>query len=298
MHSVEQLLTKLNLTVVTTFTSGHKCQTVYKVCTADHRSLVLKVGTDPQAIAEIQKNLRGYDNLRKAGLNFFIPEIVDSNKSRYEAFILMEYCGNCFSELALRSKKPHRLYERLVETVSSVYSVSKTDGTSARTFLSNVQSEICKQYRRYLQHIFDPTRLIESLLENVIHVIDFNCPHCCFASWDFTPQNVFLTRGGVKYVDPNDIVVGIPIIDIACFAGVIRDVQKLPGSASGYGLLEESAFATGHMLGLSEEKTHKLFNLGRVLQNFLSARFRVETDKVRAHKFFEEGRVYLEKIVQ
>src|SRR5690606_2653353 len=99
------------------------------------------------------------------------------------------------------------------------------------------------------------------------------------------------------YPDPKYDIRGNPIIDLACFSGVARDIMKLPASDEGYDLLFD--FATGEvagMLNLSEESAEKIFNLGRALQCAHGSRFRVESEPTRAKELASASIAFLNQL--
>jgi hypothetical protein len=270
---------------------------VYKVTRGDEEC-VLKVGLTEESVAEIQKNIRGYELLRNQGLNFFIPKVYASGIENDSIFILMEYCGDCFSGKIQQENSPEKLYEKLINDLLFVYSSTKTAVHKQSISLEQVQKVIVDQYKRYLSSPFDPGEVILPQLASVLDMIKLGNCFDCFASWDFTPQNVFIPNGQVKYVDPNDQVVGIPIIDLACFAGVIHDVELLPAKEIGYELLQNSVLSVATILEIPENKAMQIFYLGRVLQSFLSSRFRIVSNPTKALWFFNQGVKYLEKITK
>lgn len=295
MKLLETLLQRYQLKTLATFTTGHKCQTVYKVQRGED-VFVLKVGLTDEAVGEIHKNLRGYELLREQKLDFFIPVIHEAENDRESSFILMEYCGDSFSQITRKGSMPEKVYEKLTEGLITVYSLSKTISLQSSNTPDEVHKVIMGQYQKYLQPVFDQEMKIFQKLSEVLAEIDLGECRNCFASWDFTPQNVFIPNGSVKYVDPNDRVIGIPIIDLACFAGVIHDVEDLPGKEKGYEILQKCSEDAAKVLAIPDQKAWKLFCLGRVLQSFLSARFRIASDITKASWFFNQGCLHLEKI--
>lgn len=102
----------------------------------------------------------------------------------------------------------------------------------------------------------------------------------CFSSFDFTPEDVFVSEAAIKYADPVTSVVGIPIIDLACFSGVARDAYQLPGSAEGHDILYSYAIEhVSSILGINSTEAIRIWHFGRALQCALSARFRIDSDE-------------------
>lgn len=119
----------------------------------------------------------------------------------------------------------------------------------------------------------------------------------CFASFDFTPEDVFLSTDGLKYVDPKKSLLGIPIIDMACFGGVAKDAFALPGPVEGYDILKNFAINDiSSLLKIDKTTAEAIFYLGRALQMALSSRFRLKTEADKSHQFFEKSCGYCRKI--
>ncbi len=157
---------------------------------------------------------------------------------------------------------------------------------------------ISGQYEKYIYMHLDKERTLAGKLASLKSSIDINkIEFCCFSSWDFVPENTFLMPEGLKYIDPHEDVTGVPIIDMACFAGLIR-LYNLPMADKGYAMLQEFALTKIPLiLDIPEELACKLFFLGKVLQSFLSTRFRIDSNPKQAQEIFLEGKTYLEKII-
>ena len=161
----------------------------------------------------------------------------------------------------------------------------------------DVLKNINELYNDHLRKIFDPTGHLEEEINSLAHIFDgIVFPFCCFSNWDFTPDDVYLTSSGIKYSDPHEQVTGIPIIDLACFAGVAV-AHGLPGSDAAYGRIESFAMhRVAGILEIDEETARKLFLLGRILQCFLSARFRSKDFPEQSKQLFAEAAIHLKNI--
>jgi len=102
----------------------------------------------------------------------------------------------------------------------------------------------------------------------------------------------------LRYADPLPNLLGIPVIDLACFAGVARDAYHLPGSRLGYMVLRKLAlWEVPKIIGLGSEECARLFFFGRALQCSLSSRFRIEKDFLAAEKFYRKSKFFLGKFL-
>lgn len=83
-------------------------------------------------------------------------------------------------------------------------------------------------------------------------------------------------------------MVGIPIIDMACFSGVCKDAYELPGARAGYNILHRfAASAVSDIISFDHTKAEKLFVFGQALQCALSARFRINSEQAKARVLFD-----------
>lgn len=295
---VQNLCAEYHFEVKERLTAGNICEVVYRVVEESGRQLVLKVGADKRTIAEIQMNLAGYQKLRDCGLANLPPAVVAAKVKHGWAFILMEYCGPDFVAQARTVSNPLQLYSRLIAEMERVYRQSLQESGASLKMVDIVAKKAAEQYKRYLRSL-DPMGTVAPQLDALVALMgELDLRLSCFSSWDFTPEDVYLTPRGIKYGDPHEEILGIPVIDLACFGGVVRDAYQLPGSKRGYQMLR--TFASGSvapLLEISDEVAEKVFLLGRVLQCFLSARFRIASEPGRANDLFSQGKRYLTEIV-
>lgn len=285
------------LTTVRKLSLGNVCDSVYMVVDTDNRQLVLKMGTESDAITEIRMNKSGYDNMDKCGLEFFRPEIVAYEDKMDYAMLLMEYCGEDFFTHVKKVDNPLSQYVQLTSAMEDVYHKSLQRGHKGKEMVIAVINKAKEQYENHVYMHLDPGRSEAEKIDKIDHCIDTGIlKYYCFSNWDFTPEDAYLTSDGVKYSDPHEDILGIPIVDMACFAGVAR-AYNLPGAVDGYKIMKE--FATNKisfMIGVDRHLALKLFFLGRLLQCLLSSRFRIKTDPIKAKAIFAEGKSYLDKI--
>lgn len=289
-----------NLTVLQTFALGNVCKGVHKVRDAHGRIMVLKSGTDDLPVQEIRMNLVGYKAMNDAGLGSYAPTVFDhSVTDEVPAFILMEYCGDDFLTEVKRSGDPESLYRRLVSELRVLHARSiiicpETRGEYVLRSIAPLIVSVSEQLLTSLGDCGNVPRLLARL--NPVLKRDQGKVFC-FSNWDFTPEDAYLTPQGLKYSDPHAEIIGVPMVDMGCFAGVARDAHALPGSISGYELLKQAAVETATTLQMSNQDALRYFYLGRVLQSILSASVRVALDKEKACTLFAQGMVYLSKVL-
>lgn len=274
---------------------GNMCKTVYPARRGDEK-LVVKFGIGEDAALEVERNIVGYEELRSMGAARLIPPRVQVLEVSGIKLLIMSDCGPDFVHASRKAQNPVELYEQLVRGMRVIYEETLTDTPCVLGKIRDVRELLVQQCTTYLQG-----RVNEALLRRV-HEYNFDAldsVRSCFSSYDFTPEDVFITSEGVKYVDPIPGQLGCPVIDLACFAGVARDAHALPGSVSGYEVLER--FATEELpsiLHLSPKEAIRLFALGRALQSALSARFRLESDPQQAERHVHACNEQLARVVQ
>lgn len=272
---------------------------VYRVTNKFGLAFILKVGLTKKAIAEILMNDIGYQKLRNLGLEWFIPRVLATEISGQFGMMLMEDCGEGFLSQTRQSAEPLKLYTCLLDGLEKAYIASRRKADDGKRMVESIIALVIKQYEEYIYMKLDRERVLAGRLAMLKSSIDISdLEFCCFASWDFVPENVFVTHKGVKYIDPHEDVTGIPIIDMACFAGLIK-LYNLPEADKGYKMFQEFALgAIPSILHIREELARKLFFLGKILQCFMSTRFRLASHPDQARRTFSEGKEYLERIVE
>lgn len=257
---LDDVLKELGLTMVRQFMNSHKPKGAYEVMNEVGASLVLKYSQSEAGIQEIVTNLKGFKKLGQ-----YAPHVYASDIRADSAYILMQNLGNDFSSMSVMSTDNAKSYTDLVKELEQLYNVSlHTLQDEQACFLSGML-----EIYRLIDDDFYKDYLGSSI--EVIHKIKqhflFSVNTQTFSCWNFRPTNVYLNNGKIKITSPLSQLNGVPIIDLAVFAGVARDVLALPGSQQGYELLYN--FATTRvatLLGIRESKAIKLFHAGRILQ--------------------------------
>lgn len=260
---------------------GNVCKTVYQARNGDER-LVVKLGIGRRAAQEIAKNCLGYQELRQIGAEDLLPRRLEYHEAHGVAFFIMSDCGPDFVRATRTANDPDSMYTALVTQMSAVYDNTKHAVLNPLVPIHAARDNVVRQCITHLSAFVDPRR-VEQM--RVCSFSEITTGQTCFSSFDFTPEDVFLTPHGVKYVDPIPGQLGIPVLDLACFAGVARDAYALPGSTQGYEVLRKFALQeVPALLHVCRVDAERLFVLGRALQCALSARFRLSTDVERAYE--------------
>jgi len=269
-----------------------RVKTIFKG-TEGNRSVFVKIGITEEAKKEVLMNKNGYDKMREIGAGNYTPN------PRFVEFqgvpiIIMDDCGENLFDMLKGAVNPRSIFDRICEELWHLYRITKIKG-GAEESLENSFRILEEQFSRYLS-VYEPfsanQRLLKEIRKKIFRV---RSPFICFAFWNFTPEDMCLSTSGLKIIDPPGCVVGLPMIDLACFAGSVRDASKLPGAEYGYDLLKKLASDAGEMLGLKPKDTEFLFNFGRAVQCSLSARYRIGEEDGLSKKFFVEAKEFLAK---
>jgi hypothetical protein len=187
----------------------------------------------------------------------------------------MDYLGDNFLEANKKSNNPKKDYKTLCDILSKIYKKSREHNDSLE-FIKEMKDRMIRYYRDYLipaGHIKEKDLSFIKQYE----IKTLNSEYSCFAVFDFTPEDVYILDNKLKYPDPKHSLIGNPIIDLACFAGLARDVYVMKKSDYGYELLKDFALGeVSELLKIDKIKASKIFNFGRALQCSLSSRFRIK----------------------
>lgn len=209
----------------------------------------------------------------------------------------MEYLGPNFLYQATHSENSLALYLSLMNSLGKVYLTSLRESKDGQNAIKVLIEKTMNAYEKYVCQNVDSDRELFHTLQHLCLSIDLSSiNYCCFSNWDFTPEDVYLTDNGVRYSDPLDAVFGIPIIDMACFGGLVK-LYNLPDSDKGYE--EFRKFAVGKVadiLHIPKGQAEKIFCLGRIFQCFMSIRFRFETNPKQAVALFQEAKNMIEML--
>lgn len=280
-------------------TLGNVCKSIYRGEMSGEK-VVIKIGITESEQEEIRRNILGYQEMKMIGAQAVIPQSLQRITVLDLPVIIMEDCGLDFWHAVQQSHNPASLYERLAQELLSLYNATKSSAEKAVVSLESIRERLVRQYDQCLFHSFLHDGTDELLVDRFRRedLGKYLPKHSCFASFDFTPEDVFVSSSGLRYADPLPNLLGIPVIDLACFAGVARDAYHLPGSKFGYVVLRKLALQeVPRIIGLGFEECSHLFFLGKALQCSLSSRFRIEKDFLMAEKFYCKSKFFLRKFL-
>jgi len=296
-RNITRVLNRENLKPLQIFSTGNSGCIVLKAV-RDLDEFVLKIPTDDHSLVEILNNIRGFDNLRREGLDEMLPEFIGVGKVDKLTYILSTYLGNDFAADSRKAGDGNNLFSILSERIFSIYKKTLKNDSQPDSFINNFKIRLNKNFKQYII----PAGIVKTRSFDKFIGFDANkysSKFNCFGGFDFTPEDIYLKDNTVKYPDPKSEIRGNPIIALACFAGVSRDIYCLPGAIEGYELLHRLATTkVADLLELADNQAESIFNLGRALQFSLSSRFRIEKDPGLAEVYAMKGLEYLELATQ
>jgi len=248
---------------------------------------------------EVRRNIVGYRRIKELGLDLFVPEILDQKFSNRAAYILMEDCGEDLITLLRSERFSPSFYEQITGFMSHVYRSSLRSGEDGRQhveFEIRTAKTIFTDF--YLRHFDVPS--LHDFNKGLSKLQESLCLELyCFASWDFMPGNICLTPEGVKFLDPPELVTGVPILDLACLAGVFRDVHNAPGSKEGAKHFRSFALSPlADLFCITSREADDLYVLGRLTQSLLSFRESCLRSTKDIPFFGHKVRLYLKQLTR
>ncbi|HII71170.1 TPA: hypothetical protein HA265_00255 [Candidatus Woesearchaeota archaeon] len=284
---------KIEFTTVKTFTRGHSTCLVRLVETEEGTFVLKSAEKDnTRGRYELENNLAGSEEIEQMGIATIIP-------ARYEFFqtddayhLIMSYLGEDLETMVNKSQRPEREFHQVLLNLAYVYNRTHRSGydsaAEARQYIEKMIALTEKNHMLANEGRAD-SRFVDMLEQ-------FRIPEMAastFACHDLTPEDLFLCDGQLKYPDPKAGLRGVPIVDIACFAGVCRDSYNMKGAKTAYDRMKEFALDLSTGFGMTRVQAESLFYLGRALQASLSARFAKYDDKRHEHN--EKAKNYITK---
>ncbi len=260
-------------------TFGHVVKSIFPA-SYQGKDVVVKAAQSDEEKMEVRKNILGYERMRKMGLHSIVPDhlLFDVQGN---LVLILEDCGRPFLETVKESSEPDVMYEQLLDQLRGIWRVTKEKAPSDHFLVLDRLVAILLNFGdRFLSGLVQENEYWEAL--RTLSFRKMYIPFVCFSDYDFTPDDTFLSCGKLKYVDPNAEVLGIPIIDLACFSGVclVHNLPRAPEQLLQY--REVAIREVSLLLEIEKEDAEKIYALGRLLQSTLSACVRAESEREKA----------------
>ncbi len=286
---VSRFAKELGLQLVERFTRGNSGALVYRASSRSGNPLVLKIATEGRALDELRENIIGSQRLKDEGLENLLPGLYCIYERHDCSAIVMDHLGDSFYEAVQKSQDPVKIYKNLAIAFTDLCIKSRRRDEECHRMLLEVKSNLLNKYKNFLL----PNGLIRDHHVSLVERIDIeslSLEYSTFATYDFTPEDVFPIDGQLKLPDPRQNIRGCPIISLAAFAGVSRDSYELPGSVRGYKVLNDFAVGTlAKRLDIQPAHASGLFLFGRSMQLAISAKVRIRSDPEKARLFASQS---------
>lgn len=265
---IDDLIERLNLTLVENIGHGHRCKSVFRVKDKLNQSLILKVSGTGESLREISTNIQGYEKMVSLGLGFFIPQIMSSQLSDTNGYILMEDCGMDLADQISLGCADKDISTHITANLLRVYQKSWGEGPDANQHMEFEAATVKNLYRDFAKTDYSlPQSQVENILGKLLRSLRTRI--YCFASWDFMPHNIYAAQGGLKFGDPPAMVTGMPIFDLAILGATLQDVFQFPGADHFHEFALGPVAAT---LSVSRRNAQAIYEFGRLVQALLHLR--------------------------
>lgn len=287
---VQTLLHQSGVSVSLTkqLTLGNVVDGVFRGLAGHNREpVVVKFGDTEKGATEIRKNVVGYAEIVEMGIEWLIPDRRDLIILDGAIVLILSDCGDDFYSAVKKHSQPASLYRLLVNQLPKLYK----DTLRA--------TEVSSGVGRTLQKLLNRAYLVDTpwlVPQDILHLIDqwnvskLTSKYHSFSTFDFTPEDVFVSENGIKYADPKFPQVGVPIVDLACFSGVAL-AHELPAAHEEYESFRSLAVGeVADLFSLSHDTASQYFEVGRAIQLGFSSRQRLKEGKLNvAENMLKDG---------
>lgn len=244
--------------------------------------------TDPkQSLADIVANIYGYEALEQISASNIIPNKYQVEVVGKNPVIIMSFLDATLRASIQNSQNPEQLFAIFAKKFTQIVRDTASDDVLGEIGTNSV-NETMKQIQFYTSLLKDfiDRDFKSMLMENQFPPIKRG--KVAIFLLDFTPDNLFLSSGGLEFIDPwqQSTYLGHPTVSLGQFITLARDVYKLPGSKVGCGILTTTTFSEiASILDSDIESIRRMACMGQTLQFLLSAYVRMGTNS-------DESRIY------
>ncbi len=258
---------------------GHT-QAILFSCKRGKEEMVVKIGVTPEGINEISNNLLGYNKIKEAGGGSLIPPGLEYRRAHDCEVLIMPHLGKSFTVMGKTSST--KIYKSFINYLQDL--AQQTLGSNSRHLqvagITEIKEQIGKWYGDLeAVGVIDPNykRILKGVNPSLL-----SSPKSTIMILDFTPDNIFLYGGSIKFIDPwlQSTYTGSLIPCIGIFTTLLIEVYDIrPPSGID---LDAVAKSIGDMLNLDESQVERQLALGRALQLGLSSYVRINSDRKKS----------------
>lgn len=297
---VEEFLVKREYSLVSQLDGGLNSHVVLARDYNTNELVVVKFGFTQIQRKEIGMNIRAYRLLSHMGLSDHHPVIIDLGETDYYHYMILSYLGDNFEKRIRVSKYPAEEYRIFLEGLLEIYRKSlRLNSGEAQQSVLNIHRMIVEIYNQDIVPLYDETRKLQVQIYLLEHrIMAMKLRYMCFSNWDFTPDDTYIVDRKVMFSDPHDNVYGVPIIELACFSGLLKLIEA-PDAESGQKLFEDFALdKVAGMLRITESDSSFIFKLARLFQTFMSIKYRRKSYPLQAQSLFGVSEQILGELTQ
>lgn len=287
--AISSATTKLGLSKLKRFSGGHIGVALFECENVKGTKQVVKLGWNEETNREVDNNRRGYEAIALTGARSILPGGIRYDEIEGDSLLVMDNVGKSFAERAKAGE--NGIYDRFLSGMEAVYAEALHLESSHlhERGVQQIKNEIALWQQRLIGAGYIPQESASSVAQ--ISAAELSGDNATLMLSDFTPDNVFLQNGLVKFIDPwlQDTYLGTPIPGLAQFIVLAADVYHLPGADEKKADFEGLAYRIGEKLGLTEKQVRNQLRLGKAMQLALSSFVRIGKDDALAKQFALES---------
>jgi len=264
---------------------GHKGAMLLRA-RMNEEDVVIKIGTDPTSVKEVEDNLYAYSGISEIGGGGFLPNPIVALETPVGPGIMMPYLGVDFRKLSADSSVTGSNFMVLRLTLDGIYPATLSTNRGAHE--QSVGDVVRKISYRFGQ--LEAAGLVGGDYEVAVGKLDVQQiagNRSVLSLLDLTPDNIFIHEDSAKFIDPwkQESYLGTPLPGLSQFMTLACDIYQIPGFTDvelGYNRYMEQI---GIGLDLSPSQMKTQIELGRALQYSLSAKVRIYTNPQLAKEY-------------
>lgn len=265
---------------------GHIGLPIFHCVNKSGEKRVIKIGSGKEGVSEIQNNLYGYEQINKIGGSLLIPKGILSYDTPWGPTIDMPDVGISFTKKSITASDTKKNFDILSNTIVKV---AKQSSIATNSHISIGLQEVSNKLYHWVFQLTNNNLIDEDTLTKVdeIKLKNLSGNISSVMLLDFTPDNVFPQRLGIKFIDPwkQTTYLGSPIPMVSQFITLSENVYHLPGFNARNLNYDNLINELSNILQINSCIVNSQINLGRALQFSLSSYVRINSDRNAAEAY-------------
>ncbi len=277
--NIHDLESQLNARHLGCYDSGHRGSEILRFQKAPGQ-LVVKFAPNnlPEAIADLEANIHGYNQLKLIGAKSIVPAGLKELSVSDGKALLMSDLGDSMRKQDTGLDNFNLLWQHFEKIVRQ----TKTATTKLNSKTPSFVTEVIALIKGF-------SHPKTSELIKILEKIDWsgNQGDSALMICDFTPDNVFVAKGSLTFIDPwyQKSYLGHPAVSIGQFVTLARIYKMRSHEAAGIMLQKYCLEKLSVILGCDKSFTDNAFKLGVTLQLVLAAYVRQNSDFFAAERY-------------